>query len=81
MESKEGQKAQEVSKEPTFIEALRSKIRAMVHRDVELGMRAARESQEAKLKVIDRLSREGSTDNVVSDLEDISKLKKQPPEK
>jgi len=60
----------------SFIDSIRSRIRSMVHRDVSKGLQAHQEGLEARLKAMERLDKEGSTDNMVNDLEKMSEFKR-----
>ena len=60
----------------SFLDSIRSRIRAMVHRDEPKGLEAHQKGMEARLKAIDRLDQEGTTDNMVDELENISEFKK-----
>lgn len=81
MEGKEGVDGHipvegQINGERSFLESIKSRIRSIVHRDAPKGLKAHQEGLEARLKAMDRLGEEGSTDNLVDDLERISDFKK-----
>lgn len=81
MEGKEGVDGhapvgEETNGHHSILKSIKSRIRAMVHRDAPKGLKAHQEGLEARLKAMERLDKEGSTDNVVDDLERISEFKK-----
>ena len=59
----------------SFLDSIRSRIRAMVHRDAPKGFKAYQEGMEAKLKTMERLDKEGSADNLVGELDNVSEFK------
>ena len=60
----------------SFLDSIRLRIRAMVNRDASKGLKAHQEGLDARLKAMERLDEEGSTDNMVDDLERMSEFKR-----